>query len=249
MSDIMCCMSAIDRLAGRRVLEEAVSPVNGTITVVREFLWGTYIMAGGLPQSGGLAERIWKKPLKKVKSERSHRRQGYGGQVKLKEILILGFGGGGMVSILKKHWPDAKITGVDIDSLMVELGRKYLQWDEENLKILIGDAGNIVDKLVQKGEGKFKDVDGRWQMVDAKYDLVCVDMYVGQQVPGKFNTVSFVEKIKKLLSKDGIAVFNRLYGGGNKEKALGFGHKLERVFSKIDIVRPEANMMFICWVK
>ena len=38
-------------LEGRLILEEIESEVNGKLTVVRDFAFGTYILVGGFPQS------------------------------------------------------------------------------------------------------------------------------------------------------------------------------------------------------
>src|SRR3989338_7700264 len=95
---------------------------------------GTYIQAGGLTQSGGIVEIIWKKTLKKVKSEEG----------KVKSALILGLGGGTVAKLIRKNWPEAKITGVDIDPVMIELGKKYLHLDESQVKIKIQDATKVI---------------------------------------------------------------------------------------------------------
>ncbi len=214
----------IDFLSGTKILEEAESPMNGKITVIQSLAFGTYIQVGGLTQSGGIIHDVWKKPLKIV--QRTKR--------KAQRCLILGLGGGTVVKLIKRLWPNAKVVGVDIDPVMVELGKKHLGLGEYDLKVVIGDA---YEYLNQRYESKSK-----------KFNLVLLDLYVGDEFPSKFESEDFVNLVKKSLSKGGVAVFNRLYYGEKRAQSMKFGEKLEGSFKKVDIVFPEANVMFICYI-
>lgn len=209
------------KLSGIKVLEEAHSPINGKLEVVRDIFFGTYIKGGGLPQSGGLALKIWVKPLKKAKKLKPE----------IENILILGLGGGGIVKKIRSFWPDSKITGVEIDPIMVSLGEKYLGFNKSEVNIKISDAKGFINSAIKKKQ---------------KYDLVLVDIYVKDQVPKEFDTTEFANKIKGILTKEGVAVFNRLYGG-RKEEVSEFYNKLQEVFPEIERVFPEANIMFVCF--
>lgn len=59
----------IDFLNGVTEIEDVESVYNGRVSVVRDLAWGTYIKAGGLTQSGGVAKKVWKTALKKVKNQ------------------------------------------------------------------------------------------------------------------------------------------------------------------------------------
>ncbi|MBI4153470.1 hypothetical protein HY503_00510 [Candidatus Woesebacteria bacterium] len=199
-----------------KVLEEVDSPINGKIRVVRALGLGTYIQVENLTQSGGLIENIWGKTLKKVRSKKGQ----------LTSCLILGLGGGSTAMLVKKFWPNAKITGVDIDPFIVELGRKYLGLT--GLQVVISDAGDFI------------------KMGVGKYDLILVDTYIGYEFPKKFEEMGFLTTVKRSLALAGIAVFNRLYFAEKRPEAMKFGAKLESIFSKVDYVFPEANVMFVC---
>ena len=209
------------KLSGIKVLEEINSPINGKLEVVRDIFFGTYIKGGGLPQSGGLALKIWIKPLKKVNKLKPE----------IENILILGLGGGGIVKKIRSFWPDSKITGVEIDPIIVSLGERYLGLNKSDVNIKISDAKRFINSAIKKKQ---------------KYDLVLVDIYVKDQVPKEFGTSEFVNEIKSILTKEGMAVFNRLYGG-RKEEVSEFYNKLQEVFPEIQRVFPEANIMFICF--
>jgi spermidine synthase len=212
---------ALDLLTGIQVLEKTSSPTNKNIEVVRSLAFGTYIQVDGLTQSGGVLRGIWKQTLKKVKSQKS----------KVKSCLILGLGGGSLALLLNKVYPEAKITGVDIDPKIVKLGKNYLKLDTEKVNVVISDAMKFVKK-----EKKAK----------KKYDLILTDLYVGYEYPREFESENYMRLVGSLLADNGVAVFNRLYFGDKRSEAIKFGNKLEKMFSKVDIFYPQANIMFIC---
>ncbi|MFC1649784.1 spermidine synthase [Patescibacteria group bacterium] len=220
-------MSVTDLLSGFRIIDRKQSKYSGELTVVKDVAWGTYIKAGGLPQSGGLARKIWKKPLERVKNY----------DLRVEKILILGFGGGGMVGLIKKHWPDSRITGVDIDPAIVELGRKYIKWDSNNVEVAIEDGEKFVNNITTQ-QHPLPNTN--------KYDLVLVDTYYGATFPEKFKKAGFTRRVKKVLNKNGVAVFNRLYGSEDRVRADKFGRMLEKNFKSVESLQPVANIMFIC---
>lgn len=194
---------------GTKILEERSSKFNKNIRVVRSLGLGTYIQVNGLTQSGGVVEQIWKSTLKKV-SEKD-----------INNILILGLGGGTLAKLLRKKYPNAKITGVEIDKVMIELGKKYLDLDKHNVDVKIEDAKTF----------QFK-----------KHDLVIVDMYSGDNFPKEFESVLFLKK----LSIFPIVIINRLYFGDKRPDTVRFGKKLEKIFKNVTWHYPVANLMFIC---
>jgi spermidine synthase len=205
-------------LTGKKVLQEVNSPINGKIRVVKSLGLGTYIQVENLTQSGGIITGIWKKTLRKIPTKKE-----------IRNVLILGLGGGTAAMLIRKYWPPAKITGVDIDPLMVKLGRKYLGL--KDLKVVIADA----ETFLSAGKDK-----------KTKYDLIIGDTYVGYEFPKKFEDAKFLSMIKQRLSVAGVAVFNRLYMADKRPAAVKFGEKLEKVFERVEAFYPEANVMFFC---
>ena len=195
-------------MLGTTILEERTSKYNGSLRVVRSWGLGTYIQSDGLTQSGGVVEDFWKQTLRKVKSK----------GLKVKDVLILGLGGGTVAKLVRKIWPDAKITGIEIDPIMVSLGKKYLDLDKYNVDIKICDANN-------------------YSLITNRYDLVIVDTYFGDK---------FVDLSKMKLNKSKIVVFNRLYYKDKKSEAEKFGEKLKKIFKNVEVFRPITNLMYIC---
>ena len=211
-------------MIGTKILEEQQSKYNGTLRVVKTWGMGTYIQSNGLTQSGGIVETIWKSTLKEIVNCK----------LKIDNCLILGLGGGTVAKLVRKNWPDAKITGMDIDPIMIELGKKYLGLDDQNVEIKIQDAYKFSEKLKAKSE---------------KFDLIIVDLYNGDQFPKKFETSEFIEFTRWHLVKNGAVIFNKLYYGDKKEEASRFGKKIENIFPKVVQFHPVSNLMFICYNK
>lgn len=199
-----------------KILEEKNSKFNGKVKVVRSLGLGTYIQVDNLTQSGGVVKGIWKEVMRKVKRVKP----------KIGSCLILGLGGGTVVSLINKYWKGVDIVGIDIDPVMIEMGKKYLGL--KDVKTKIADARKYVNKDKQK------------------YDLVIVDLYQGYDYPKEFETEEYLEKLKNLLSKEGTLIINRLYFGEKRPMAMKFGIKLEKVFSKVEYLFPEANLFFLC---
>jgi spermidine synthase len=210
-------------MIGTKTLEERESKYNGHLKVIKSFGLGTYIQANGLTQSGGIVETIWNTTLKKVKSQFSIS--------SLNSCLILGFGGGTVAKLIRKNCPKAKITGVDIDPIMIDLGKKYLKLDDYNIKTIVGDAVTFPNLP------KFP---------NSKFDLIIIDLYNGDRFPEKFETNNYIHLVRMNLSRSGAAIFNRLYYGEKRPAAVRFGNKLQKIFKKVEWFYPEANLMFIC---
>ena len=190
---------------GTKILETRRSKYNRDVRVLKTWGIGIYIQSGGLTQSGGIVEQIWKSTLKRLSAK------------DIRKILILGLGGGTVAGLIRKKYPNAKITGVEIDPMMIELGKQYLNLGDLGIDIKIQDA----NKFKLKG-----------------YDLVIIDTYLGDK---------YVDLLDDDLLESKIVIFNRLFYGDKKKEALKFGKKLERLFNKVDVYYPTANLMYICY--
>lgn len=202
-----------------QVLEGKESPFNGRIKVVKT-LEGTAVLVEGVSQSGWLVRKVWNTALKQIAKRKKN----------VKKVLILGLGGGSAANLVNRYWPDAMMTGVDIDPVMVDLGRKYLGLSQvKNLEIIIEDAEKWINK--EKGKGRF--------------NLILVDIYKGGRPPLKFTTEDFIKEVRDLLGPGGIAIFNHLHSAQEKEEAALFGTKVRKIFPAATSIKPEANIIFI----
>ena len=204
---------------GNKVIKTVNSNINGKVEVIKSLAFGTYISVGGLTQSGGIVYEIWKKTLKKVKRQKKV----------INNCLILGLGGGSVSILVKKFWLNVKIVGVEIDPVMVSLGKEFL--DLKDVDIKLNDAYDFCLKTSKLNE---------------KYDLVIVDLYVGDKFPDKFSYLKFINLTRNIVSKEGIIVFNKLYYREKRKESLNFAKKVEEVYENVEYFHPEANLMLIC---
>ena len=209
-------------MIGTKILEERQSKFNGHLRVLKTLGLGIYIQANGLTQSGGIVESIWKSTLNKIRDS------GF----KIQDVLILGLGGGTVAKLIKKHWSDSKITGIEIDPLMVDLGGKYLGLNQMGAEIKIADALDFVSAH---------------SLLPVRYDLIVVDLYNGDKYPKKFETENYIRLVRTVLASGGVVIFNRLYYSEKRSDAVKFGLKLQKIFKEVEYFYPEANLMFFCY--
>jgi len=206
-----------------KILETRTSKFNGKITVRKSWGLGTYLEVGGLTQSGWILEKIWSQTLRHLHNSKFSARGGSALGGIIHNSLILGLGGGSVIKPLKKYWPKAKITGVDIDPVMVKLGQKYLNLDK-SVQIVISDAFSYMRHATG-------------------YDLVIVDLYHGKDFPQKFESDKFLKK----LSKNKLVIINRAWNKrDNGLLIVDFREKLQKYFRDVDLFYPVANVMFVC---
>lgn len=202
-----------------KVLDNAESEYNGTIQAVST-LEGNRIIAGGISQSGPLVAKVWNAALKKVKKDKEG----------ISKVLVLGLGGGSAASLVNKYWPTARITGVEIDPIMIDFGKRYLGLDKVmNLTIVQEDVNDWMKKLKSD-----------------RYQLILIDLYTGSIIPEEFTFEKFLERVSRFLDTEGVAAFNHLYSAIEKEGAHTLERRLLNVFTRVTSVKPEANIIYIC---
>lgn len=201
-----------------RTVEEVKSSLSGSIKVV-SFLNKPRIIVKNMIQSGGMVKSIWKKGLKKLVSYNKNP----------KTVLILGLGGGTAANLINQTFPQAKIIGIELDPIMIKLAKKYFNLDEiKNLKIINGEA----TKEIKSSKLKTK-----------SFDLILVDLYIGDKVPFEAESPEFLKNLEKLISPRGMLIFNRLFYQKHKKKTEDFINKLEKVFSRIELTRAFSNLL------
>lgn len=207
-----------------QTIKEYRSAHNGLIQVILAFN-KPRLMMGGVLQSGKLMRNVWNKALGKIKKE-NHQ---------INQALIIGLGCGDCAFEIQKYYPQAQMTGVEIDEQVIEAAQCYFNLATvKNLKIAIADGIKYVDKLAK-------------QKTIKKFDLVIVDAFIGDQIPKGFKTKKFLTALTKLLAHNGTVIYNHLFFSKHKEKAAGFIKNLEKVFGKITLMRTRSNLLIFGW--
>ncbi len=201
---------------GPRVLETITSPINGNLEVRR---WGKdiYVTTGGLTQSGGLIKELWEKTLKRIKIY----------DLRFKSWLILGLATGTLAKIISAKYSPSKIVGVELDPAMIRIGQKYFGLDNiSNLQIIKDDAKKYVFQTKER------------------FEIVIVDLYVGDQLPKFVYTPKFIRCVKTI---GDVAVFNHLfYDDDKRSKARLLSGRVASIFSQIQLIRELTNLLIIC---
>jgi spermidine synthase len=108
------------------------------------------------------------------------------------QTLILGYGGGSAAQIIhQKIDRESQIIGIEKDSEVIKLAKKYFYTTE--VKLLHEDAFDYVKKAKNNG----------W-----KYSIVVVDLFRDAIVP-QYDT-AFFESIYEILDENGVAVLNTM---------------------------------------
>lgn len=201
-----------------KILESKISPINGEIKVIQQF-GQRKIVVGGLTQSGPVAEDVWRSGLQHINMLTCCKST-------IETVLILGLGGGSLAKLINEYFPRVKIVGVEIDPIMIELGRKYLDLGKiKNLNVKVCDAHDFVKKTKQE------------------FGLVFVDLYVGDKIPESCQTASFLENLRRIVKKDGVIVFNRLYYKNHIFEAKIFLDKLKKMWDFVSYKRVLTNLL------
>lgn len=197
---------------GPKILEEHQSKYSGPVKLMQG--WGyKYVSTGILTQSGGVVEDVWRPVLKKV------------GQPH-KGWLILGLGCGTVAKMISDKLAPAAITGVELDPLMLDLGRHHFDLDKiPNLKVIRGDARRFVTRPRKK------------------YDFILVDLYLGDKLPPFVYTGKFLIRLDKIGQT---VIFNHLfYDEPKRQAAQKLVTKLANIFPSVELVRSLTNLLII----
>jgi spermidine synthase len=204
-----------------KVVAEVISPLNGILLVTTNPLLGTNIITPEKTvESGVFLEKVWEQSLKNIQKG-----------LDVKKCLILGFGGGSAAKAVLQLWPNAKITGVEFDHLMIELGKKYLDMPENSVEIIVDDAYSYINYHTSK---------------NLLYSLILVDLFIGGDVPSKFENADFVKKLDILLAYNGFVVFNRINTKEKKRNIAFFKSKVLQIFKNIGNFHYKNNLFIIC---
>jgi len=113
---------------------------------------------------------------------------------KVQNVLVLGLGLASIPYILEEKYKlKLDYTCVEIDEQVIFLAEKYILKNlKSHFEIISTDAQLFIDQCVQQ------------------YDLICMDIFENDFVPPQFETVSYLNQLKNILSPGGIILYNRL---------------------------------------
>jgi len=129
----------------------------------------------------------------------------------VEQVLLLGLGAGSAVELLRKRdAPNAQITAIEIDPVVVELALRWFpECLDENIRIACADAADFV------------------ALSEERFDLIVVDLFIDEEVPSRCETAAFLTDCASRLLPGGLLMFNRLADAVHRQ---GPTMRFERVF-------------------
>lgn len=204
-----------------RLVEEYHSPINGTIQI-KEFGGKYAVTVGGLTQAGSLITRLWQPVIKKVAKQSPN----------ITSILLLGLGPGCLIPLLKRHWPLTTVTGIELDSMMIEIGRKYFKLSYgKNLNIITADAFSWIKTINQT------------------IDLVIIDLFIGKKNPARIASPHFIKILSHHLTQKGTIIFNCYHRKHNQETINKLITQLSQSFPPPTVYKTPTNTFLVSITK
>ncbi len=134
----------------------------------------------------------------------------------LKNILILGLGGGTLSHLIHNAFPNVTITSVDIDPVMIDIALKYFDVGEiPNHYIISADACRVVVEPTIYGLNK------------SMFQAIIVDIYLGEEFPDLGDSGNFLSALKSLVIPGGLILINRIYTKNHQYDVDNFIELLE----------------------
>lgn len=153
-------------------------------------------------------------------------------KAEVQNVLVLGLGLGSIPIILDQINPGTwNITAVEIDEEVAALANEYA-FDKisSTIDTIITDAAIYIQMAQEES-----------------FDLICVDLFIGENTPQKFKTVSFLKSLHNMLTPKGIIIYNTL-AFTKKDKEISqmfFDETFKVVFPAGQKVDAHRNYMLI----
>ncbi len=204
-----------------QVIARFTSPHNRDIRVLEEK--GKYkLLVDGSRQSGEYILTLWQQALCSF---------GIIPSPDVQSILVLGVAGGTVIHLLHALYPDALITGVDVDGRMIDIGEKYFGLGKvKKLTLIVSDAKEFVAGSAAKKK---------------QWDMVVVDLFVGASIPAFVGEETFLRLLKRIMTPKGMVIINYL-----REREYGtladlLRTKLKKIFHSVTDCDACFNRFFV----
>lgn len=136
----------------------------------------------------------------------------------IQNVLILGFGLGSIPLMLeKKFHKNYHYTAVEIDPEVLRLANKYILPDiKSGIDFQILDAQTFATFSTEQ------------------FDMICMDVFLDDTVPTELEQDDFLNDLKRMLTSNGILLFNKLaYQNKDKKEAeTFFQNHFKRVYTE-----------------
>lgn len=155
------------------------------------------------------------------------------GTYNFKNVLILGFGLGSVLILLKRIYGlQFNCTAVELDNSIISLAEKYIEPKLlENTTIVKADAYEWVRQNIK---------------LKQTFDLIVVDLFVDKLTENKFFETAFINNNKLLLNKNGLLLYNTLSSNNNKKQLKQyFNSQFRTLFKKSEYLKIGYNNLLV----
>ena len=136
----------------------------------------------------------------------------------VKRVGIIGLGAGTSAHEFTAAYGPIPIDGVEIDSKIVEMGRKYFHMNEPNLNVVVQDGRYFLSTTQNK------------------YDVIGIDAYQQPYIPFQLVTTEFFHEVRAHLSSTGVAVINVGRTSEDYRMVDAMAQNMKTVFPNVYIV-------------
>jgi len=140
--------------------------------------------------------------------------------------LILGLGAGTTARSFSAAFPNISLDGVEIDPLVVEIGKKYFDMNRCDVNVILSD-GRFFVKTTKK-----------------TYDIIILDTYKDASIPYHMTTVDFFKEVKTTLKPNGVLSINVL-DIPNTKIIESIGNTVSRVFPSVYLVKNPNTASYV----
>jgi len=151
----------------------------------------------------------------------------------INSVLLLGFGSGSVAELLlQKCNPEMFITGIEADSEVIRLAKKYFPVAvSPRVSIIHGTAEQYTEHC------------------DRQFDLIVIDVFIEDKVPASVQSSEFLRKVKSLLSKQGKVYINKMEVRNDEVSLEALEKNMRAVFRTVKPVKVHmgnaGNVVFV----
>lgn len=112
----------------------------------------------------------------------------------IQTVLVLGMGGGSIVETIRTNFKsNAFIELVDIDEEIISIAKNEFELEKYgNLNLVLSDASDYI------------------QNTNQQFDVIIVDIFIGDTVPAQFTETKFINSVGEHLSPNGKLIYNTM---------------------------------------
>ena len=142
-------------------------------------------------------------------------------------VAILGNAAGTTARAYEEFFPQTRIDGVEIDAELSQIGRRFFDMNNPNLRLYHEDARPYLRRT------------------DARYDVISVDAYRQPYIPFYLTTVEFFELVRDRLRPGGVLVVNAGHPVGQDDLEKVLSASIAEAFPNVarDPIEPTNTLL------